>query len=65
MKAFDSAKAAYLTGYRETIACIKYNETAKTFIKEKLSYWETSFKGFITKCNIEKGDFDDANDCFN
>ena len=60
MKAFDSAKAAYLTGYRETIACIKYNETAKTFIKEKLSYWETSFKGFITKCNIEKGDFDDA-----
>ena len=37
MKAFDSAKAAYLTGYRETIACIKYNETAKTFIKEKSS----------------------------
>ncbi|MEN9701249.1 MAG: hypothetical protein RIR55_564 [Bacteroidota bacterium] len=60
MKAYDSAKAAYLSGYHETLDCIKYNETAKIFIKEKLSYWETSFIGFITKCNIEKGNYDNA-----
>ena len=60
MKAYDSAKAVYLAGYQETIDCKKYNETAKTFINEKLSYWETSFIGFITKCNIEKGNYDGA-----
>ncbi len=60
MKAFDSAKYYYQIGYMETIACIKYNKTAKIFINEKLSFWETCFLGYITKCNIENGNYKDA-----
>jgi two-component sensor histidine kinase len=60
MKAYDSAKTAYEKGYAETIACIEFNKTSNSLIKEKLSYWETCFTGFITKCNIENGDYRDA-----
>jgi two-component sensor histidine kinase len=60
MKSYDSAKLIYQKGLDETKKTLQYNVRSATLIEEKLKYWETCFIGYITKCNIEKGDYANA-----
>jgi len=57
MKAYDSAKYIYEKGLDETRNTKKYNNLSNTLNNEKLIYWETCFIGYITKCNVEKGNY--------
>jgi two-component sensor histidine kinase len=60
MKSYDSAKLIYQKGLDETKKTLQYNVRSATLIEEKLKYWESCFIGYITKCNIEKGDYANA-----
>ena len=60
MKEYDSALIVYNRGLEDTKATIEFNLISKTFIVEKLNYWETCFLGYIAKCNFEKGNYTNA-----
>ena len=60
MKSYDSAKLIYQKGLVEAKNTIQYNAISATLIEEHLRYWESCFIGYITKCNIEKGDYTNA-----
>ena len=60
MKQYDSAKMIYIKALIESNQLIALTKKNKIINEDKLSFWESSFSGDIVKCNIEKGEFNNA-----
>lgn len=60
MKEVDSAQLVYKNALKEAEATILVNNKTKQYEAQKIVYWKACFMGLIVKCNMEKGDYNNA-----
>ena len=60
MKEYDSAIIIYKKAQKESISVMQLNNKTHVYNNDDILYWKASFTGFIAKCNIEKGIYENA-----